>query len=127
VDGLTRLRRRFTLATLSNGNVSLLVNMAKRAGLPWDCVLSAELAKHYKPDPEVYLMAADLLGLKPEETMMVAAHKGDLRAAQAVGLKAAFVGRPLERGPGVTMDTEPDRAFDVNATNFIDLANQLDA
>ena len=127
VGGLTRLRPRFTLATLSNGNVSLLVNMAKRAGLPWDCVLSAELAKHYKPDPEVYLMAADLLGLKPEEVMMVAAHKGDLRAAQAVGLKAAFVARPLERGPDVKTDTEPDSAFDVNATNFIDLANQLDA
>lgn len=127
IAGLGSLRRRYTLATLSNGNVSLLVNMAKRAGLPWDCVLSAELAKHYKPDPEVYLMAADLLGLKPEEVMMVAAHKGDLHAAQAVGMKAAFVARPLEHGKGAPVDTSPDPAFEVNATSFIDLANQLGA
>src|SRR6266487_5262485 len=89
VEGLTRLRQKFVLATLSNGNVALLTNMAKYAGLPWDCILSAELAHHYKPDPETYQMAADLLGLQPEQVMMVAAHKGDLRAAQAVGLQAA--------------------------------------
>ncbi len=125
VEGLTRLRRGYTLATLSNGNVALLTNMAKNAGLPWDCILSAELVKHYKPDPEAYLGAADLLGLEPGEVMMVAAHKGDLRAAQAQGLKAAFVIRPLEFGPDREVDTTPEPAFDFNATDFNDLAAQL--
>lgn len=125
IEGLTRLRRGYTLATLSNGNVALLTNMAKNAGLPWDCILSAELLKHYKPDPEAYLGAADLLGLAPGEVMMVAAHKGDLRAAQAQGLKAAFVSRPLEHGPDREVDTTPEPAFDYNATDFNDLATQL--
>src|SRR5439155_1281393 len=96
VPGLNRLRGRYVLATLSNGNVSLLVDMAKNAGLPWDCVLSAELFGHYKPDPEVYQGAARLLGLPPGELMMVAAHPRDLEAAQRVGLKTAYVPRPLE-------------------------------
>jgi 2-haloacid dehalogenase len=125
VSGLTRLRRRFTLATLSNGNVALLTNMAKHAGLPWDCILSAELMKHYKPDPEAYLGAAALLGLQPHEVMMVAAHKGDLRAAQAAGLQAAFVPRPLEHGPERTVDITPDPAFTVHASDFNDLAAKL--
>ena len=89
--GLTRLKKRYVIATLSNGNVALLTNMAKWAGLPWDCILSAELAHHYKPDPETYLMAADILGLEPGEVMMTAAHKNDLKAARAQGLKTAFV------------------------------------
>ena len=88
VAGLTRLRSRFTIAPLSNGNVALLTNMAKNAGLPWDCILSAELARHYKPDPEVYSTAAELLGLPPTRVMMVAAHGFDLKAAQAVGMRA---------------------------------------
>ena len=125
VEGLTRLRRRFVLATLSNGNVALLTNMAKHAGLPWDCILSAELAKHYKPDPETYQMAADLLGLPTAQVMMVAAHKDDLRAAQRVGLKAAFVARPLEHGPERQPDITPDPAFDVYASDFNDLAGKL--
>src|SRR5919106_5094723 len=125
VPGLTRLRTRFVLATLSNGNVALLTNMAKYGGLPWDCILSAELAKHYKPDPETYQTAADLLGLQPEQVMMVAAHKDDLRAAQRVGLKAAFVTRPYERGPNHTPDLTPDPAFEVNASDFNDLAAKL--
>jgi 2-haloacid dehalogenase len=125
VEGLTRLRKRFILATLSNGNVALLTNMAKYAGLPWDCILSAELPKHYKPDPETYLSAADLLGLRPEQVMMVAAHKDDLRAAQRCGLKAAFVTRPHERGPDHTPDLTPEPAFDVNASDFNDLAAKL--
>jgi 2-haloacid dehalogenase len=125
VSGLTRLRTRFILATLSNGNVALLTNMAKHAGLPWDCILSAELMKHYKPDRETYLGAAALLGLQPHEVMMVAAHKGDLRAAQAAGLQAAFVPRPLERGPDRTVDVTPDPAFTVHASDFNDLATQL--
>jgi 2-haloacid dehalogenase len=125
VEGLTRLRRGFIIATLSNGNVALLTNMAKHAGLPWDCILSAELAKHYKPDPEAYRTAAALLGLRPEQVMMVAAHKGDLRAAQAVGLRTAFVTRPHEFGPEHTPDTSPDPAFDIHARDFGDLADQL--
>lgn len=125
VAGLTRLRQRFIVATLSNGNVALLVNMAKHAGLPWDCILSAELMRRYKPDPETYLGAADLLGLRPEEVMMVAAHKGDLRSAQAVGLRAAFVARPHEFGPSVDVDVEPESDFDVNAADIEDLASKL--
>ena len=125
VRGLWRLKANFTLATLSNGNVALLTNMAKNAGLPWDAVLSAELSGHYKPDPEVYIKAADLLGLPHEKVMMVAAHRGDLRAAGALGFKTAFVPRPLEYGPGREIDTTPDPAFDVNATDFVDLAAQL--
>jgi len=125
VAGLTRLRTRYVLATLSNGNVALLTNMAKYAGLPWDCILSAELAKHYKPDPETYQTAADLLGLRPEQVMMVAAHKGDLRAAQAVGLQTAFVPRPMEHGPERTPDTTPDPAFTMHAVDFHNLAAQL--
>ena len=99
VEGLTRLRKRFVLSPLSNGNVALLTNMAKYAGLPWDCILSAELAKHYKPDPETYQTAAALLGLRPEEVMMVAAHKDDLRAAQRSGLRAAFVDTTIRARP----------------------------
>ena len=97
--GLTRIKQRYIIATLSNGNVGLLTNMAKYGGLPWDCILSAELVRHYKPDPETYLMAADMLGLKPSEVLMTAAHKDDLKAARAQGLKIAFVSRPLEHGP----------------------------
>ena len=125
VSGLTRLRTRYVLASLSNGNVALLVNMAKHSGLPWDAVLSAELAHQYKPDPEVYLTAADLLGFEPEQVMMVAAHKGDLRAAAALGFKTAYVPRPLEYGPDREIDTTPDPSFDVNATDFNDLADRL--
>ena len=125
VSGLTRLRTRYVLASLSNGNVALLVNMAKHSGLPWDAVLSAALAHQYKPDPEVYLTAADLLGREPEQVMMVAAHKGDLRAAAALGFKTAYVPRPLEYGPDREIDTTPDPSFDVNATDFNDLADRL--
>ena len=125
VSGLTRLRTRYMLATLSNGNVALLANMAKHSGLPWDVVLSSELARHYKPDPEVYLMAADLLGLEPQEVMMVAAHKGDLRAAAALGFKTGYVPRPLEWGPDRELDTSPDASFDVVATDFNDFADKL--
>ena len=125
VSGLTRLRSRYILASLSNGNVALLVNMAKHGGLPWDAVLSAELARHYKPDPEAYLTAADLLGLKPEQVMMVAAHKGDLRAAGALGFRTAFVPRPGEYGPDREVDMTPDPSFDIVATDFNDLADVL--
>ena len=117
---------RYTVATLSNGNMSLLVNMAKRARLPWDCILSAELARHYKPDLEVYLMAADYLGRQPHEVMMVAAHNGDLRAARQVGFRTAFVPRPLEFGPGQTTDLEPNgNVADMVAKDFHELADLL--
>lgn len=125
VAGLERLRRRFIVTALSNGNMALLTNMAKNAGLPWDCILSAELARHYKPDPEVYLMAADLLGLHPAQVMMVAAHPHDLRGAQAVGFKTAYVARPMEFGRVHRSDMEPDPSFDVVANDFHDLADQL--
>ena len=126
VPGLNRLRGRYVLATLSNGNVSLLVDMAKNAGLPWDCVLSSELFAHYKPDPEVYQGAARLLNLAPEELMMVAAHPSDLKAAQRQGLKTAYVPRPLEYGPQSTLAPHDGR-FDITATDFLDLARQLGA
>lgn len=125
VAGLTRLRERFILATMSNGNVALLVNMAKAAGLPWDCILSAELARAYKPDPAAYLLAPQLLDLRPEQVMLVAAHQSDLRAAQAVGLRAAFVTRPLEYGPDAAPDPTSDPSFDYVASDFLDLARQL--
>jgi 2-haloacid dehalogenase len=127
VAGLTRLKERFIITTLSNGNVSLLTNMAKRAGLPWDCVISAELFAHYKPDPEAYLGCADLLGVRPEELMLAAAHPSDLRAARAVGLATAYVARPLEYGPGKRADRLDDGEFDVTAADFADLADQLGA
>lgn len=126
VEGLTRLKSRFIIASLSNGNVALLVNMAKHGGLPWDAVLSAELAGRYKPDREVYLKAADLLGLEPAAVMMVAAHKGDLRAAAKAGLRTAFVPRPRER-PNRQIDLSVDGEFDVSAKDFVDLASKLGA
>jgi 2-haloacid dehalogenase len=125
IPGMQRLRQRYILASLSNGNVALLVNMAKRAGLPWDCVLSSELARHYKPDAEVYLLAAQLLGLEPHQVMMVAAHNRDLLAAQAVGMRTAFVLRATEYGPGQTTNLEADPSIDVTAADFLDLAGQL--
>ena len=128
VAGLQRLKQRFTIATLSNGNVSLLVDMAKPAGLPWDCVLSAELFRHYKPDPEVYLGAARLLGVAPAELLMVAAHPSDLAAAAEAGLRTAYVPRPLEHGAGGGLrDAPTDRRFDHVATDFADLAARLGA
>src|SRR5215468_7344906 len=125
IAGLSRLKRQFILATLSNGNVALLVNMAKRAGLPWDAILGAEVARHYKPQPEAYLTTASLLGLRPDECMMVAAHNGDLAAASAVGLRTAFVPRPTEHGPGQSKDVKPARDWDVVASDFVDLAARL--
>ncbi len=112
---------------MSNGNIALMTNMAKHAGLPWDCILGAELAKAYKPDPITYQTGADLLGLRPGQVMMVAAHQSDLLAAGKVGLKTAFVPRPLERGPGQNPDPTPDPSFDLVANDFLDLAAQLGA
>ena len=127
VEGLARLKRRFVLATLSNGNVALIVNMAKRAGLPWDAVLGAEVAGRYKPQPEAYLTTARLLGLAPGECMMVAAHNDDLRAAGSLGFRTAFVRRPDEHGPGQSRDLRAEDDFDVVADDFIGLAEALGA
>jgi 2-haloacid dehalogenase len=125
VRGLKRLKSKFIIATLSNGNTSLLVNMAKHAGLPWDTVFSSDTFKLFKPDPGMYLGAAGALDLEPAQVMMVAAHKPDLRAAAKCGLKTAFVKRPLEHGRGGTPDLASEPDFTVNADSFIDLADQL--
>jgi 2-haloacid dehalogenase len=127
VAGLTRLKEKFTITTLSNGNMSLLTNMAKRAGLPWDCVISAELFHHYKPDREAYLGCADLLGVAPDELMLVAAHPSDLEAARAAGLETGYVDRPLEHGPGREPHRVESGEFDFVAADFVDLADQLGA
>jgi 2-haloacid dehalogenase len=127
VPGLTRLKRRFVIGTLSNGNMALLVNMAKRAGLPWDVVLSAELVQHYKPDPPCYQMPATLLGLAPGQVMLVAAHPSDLSAAAGQGLKTGYVKRPLEWGPGRKLPDAGGQSFDVVAEDFNHLAELLGA
>jgi len=127
VRGLKRLKKKFIIATLSNGNTGLLVNMARNGGLPWDCVFSSETFHHYKPDPETYLGAADLLDLKPGQVMMVAAHKHDLRAAATHGLKTAFIKRPHEYGRNNNPDLASEPEFTINAESFIDLADQLGA
>jgi 2-haloacid dehalogenase len=126
VAGLTRLKKKFIIAPLSNGIVALLTNMAKHAGLPWDCILGAELAHHYKPDQETYLTAADLLELTPQEIMMVAAHQPDLGAASALGFRTAFVPRPRE-GPNGEKNLTPDPRWDVVAPDFNALAARLGA
>jgi 2-haloacid dehalogenase len=125
VAGLTRLKRRFTIATLSNGSVAQLLNMAKFAGLPWDMLFSAELFQAYKPDPKTYLGACGLLRLDPSEVMMTAAHNYDLKAAQFHGLRTAFIARPTEYGPRQTHDFGPEGDWDVNATSIVDLADKL--
>jgi 2-haloacid dehalogenase len=127
VAGLRRLKAKHVISTLSNGNVALLVNMAKHARLPWDCVLSAELFQRYKPDPEVYQGAARLLGVECNDVMMVAAHPSDLVAAQRAGLRTAYVPRPLERGEGGPMEPVGDAVFDITAADFNALAIRLGA
>jgi 2-haloacid dehalogenase len=127
VAGLTRLKKKYTIAPLSNGNVGLLTDMGKSAGLPWDVILSAELAKHYKPDKEVYLMAAEILGNKPGETMMAAAHVGDLRAARALGLQTGFIYRPNEYGDVARADKAKAGDFDVVANSIEEMAKMMGA
>jgi 2-haloacid dehalogenase len=127
IAGLTRLKRKYTIAPLSNGNVALLTAMAKNAGLPWDLILSAELARHYKPDREAYLTAVSLLELKPEEVMMCAAHASDLSAARSLGLRTGFIHRPHEFGPAGKPDSAKPGEFDVVASDIIDLASKLGA
>ena len=127
VAGLTRLKRRFIIAPNSNGNIALIVNMAKRAGLPWDAILGAEITRAYKPQPAAYLKNAEALALAPSQVMMVAAHNGDLKAAASCGLRTAFVPRPAEHGPRQTSDLAPEGELDIVARDFLDLADQLGA
>lgn len=127
VAGLTRLKKKYVIAPLSNGNVALITDMAKHAGLPWDAVLGAELVRHYKPDREVYISAADFLGIKREEVMMVAAHSGDLSAARECGLRTGFIYRPNEYGPGGRANKAKPGDWDVVSTDAVDLAAQMGA
>ena len=125
VEGLTRLKRRFTISTLSNGNIGLLTNMAKRAGLPWDCVLSAEVFRKYKPDPGTYLGVARVFDVPPQQVMLVAAHQDDLAAARKCGLQTAYIERPAEFGTAQAKDVSPNPANGYHACDLRDLATQL--
>jgi 2-haloacid dehalogenase len=126
VEGLRRLKSNYTICTLSNGNIGLLTNMAKRAGLPWDCILSAEVFRKYKPDPGTYLGVAKVFELAPEEVMLVAAHQNDLQAARECGLKTAYIERPMEYGATQIKDVSPNSENTLHAKDFIELANILD-
>ena len=126
VAGLKRLKSRYTICSLSNGNIGLLADMAKRAGLPWDCILSAEVFRAYKPDPAVYLGVARVFDVRPEETMLVAAHQDDLAGARACGLRTAYIERPLEFGTAHPKDVSPDPANTLHAGSLNDLADQLE-
>ncbi len=125
VAGLTRLKAKHTLCSLSNGNIGLLTNMAKRAGLPWDCVLSAEVFHAYKPDPKTYLGVAKVFDVPPERVMLVAAHHDDLAGARVCGLRTAYVARPLEFGANAPKDVSPRAENDLHGLSLADLADQL--
>jgi 2-haloacid dehalogenase len=125
VEGLRRLKTRYIIGTLSNGNVGLLTRMAKHAGLPWDVVLGAETARAYKPLPQAYLASAELLNLAPGQVMLVAAHNGDLAAAASCGLRTAFVARPTEYGPHQKVDFKAERDWDVIADSFTGVADRM--
>lgn len=125
VEGMQRLKSRFMLTSLSNGNLGLLANMAKHAALPWDLILSAEVFHHYKPDPETYLGVADIFELQPDQVMLVAAHEDDLDAAKACGLQTAFVRREHEYGPDILMKYGDLTRFTYSANDLHDLAAQL--
>jgi 2-haloacid dehalogenase len=125
VPGLTRLKRRFIIAPLSNGNIRLMLDMAKRAGLPWDAILGAEIAQAYKPSPEAYLRNAEAVMLEPESVCLVAAHNSDLSAARRCGLRTAFIPRPTEHGPNQASDLKPEEDWDAVANDIEDLAGRL--
>ena len=125
VEGLARLRRRYVTSALSNAGMAAMVAVVKHAGLPFDAVLTAELAHSYKPAPAVYQLAVDYLGYRPDQIMMVACHKYDLWAARAFGMLTAFVARPLEFGPGAQPDVAPEPWFDIYASSFVELADAL--
>jgi 2-haloacid dehalogenase len=125
VPGLARLKRGFIIAPLSNGNIRLMLDIAKRAGLPWDAILGAEVAQAYKPAPEAYLRTAETLMLRPEQVCLVAAHNGDLGAARRCGLRTAFIPRPVEHGQHQTADLKPEEDWEAVAVDIEDLASQL--
>lgn len=125
IEGLQRLKARYVIGTLSNGNVALLTHLAKYAGLPWDVILGAETARAYKPLPEAYLRSAERLDLRPHEVMLVAAHNDDLTAAATQGFRTAFVARPTEYGPHQKTDFKADRPWDVVTDSFTGLADAL--
>lgn len=125
VSGLTRLKTRYIIGPLSNGNIALLVNMAKHAGLPWDSIFSAEHFQHYKPHPDTYLGVCRQLSLRPDEVMMCAAHNNDLRAAQDAGLKTAFIARPTEYGASQKKDLVADGEWDVVVKDMNELASRM--
>lgn len=125
VAGLTRMKQSRIIAPLSNGNVILMLDIAKRAGLPWDAILGAEVVQAYKPMPEAYLRTADMLALRPEQVCLVAAHNSDLAAARRVGYRTAFVARPTEHGPGQRTDLVPEQEWDCAAGDFVELAHKL--
>ena len=127
VPGLYRLKSRFIVSTMSNGNVAMMTNMAKNSGIPWDCILGAEVARHYKPDPESYLTNVSLLGLEPEQVVMAAAHARDLIAAGKLGLRTAYIPRPMEHGPHPSPEPVQAPEFDVTASDFVDLAAKMGA
>jgi 2-haloacid dehalogenase len=125
VQGLTRLKSKFMICSLSNGNLGLLANMAKHAQLPWDCILSAEVFHKYKPDPDTYLGVARVFDVAPESVMLVAAHQDDLAAARACGLQTAFIERPLEYGKNRFNDVSDNGLNTLHATSLLDLADML--
>jgi len=125
IAGLSRLKTKYIIAPLSNGNIVLLTNMAKRAGIPWDAILGAEVVRAYKPTPESYLCTVDVLGMKPDEVCLAAAHNGDLEAAQKCGLRTAMVPRPTEHGPGQTIDLRPTGNWDFVAKDFVERARLM--
>ena len=125
VEGLTRLKSKYTICTLSNGNIGLLSNMAKNAGLPWDCILSAEVFGKYKPDPDTYLGVASVFDVMPEDVMLVAAHQNDLQAARGCGLKTAYIERPMEYGVSQIKDVSPHSENTLHAQDIVALADLL--
>jgi 2-haloacid dehalogenase len=127
VAGLQRLKRRYIISTFSNGSVPCLVGMAKHGGLPWDCIFSADVVRHYKPDAEMYQGVAAFLGLSPAQVMVVAAHNGDLRHARKNGLRTGYIHRPVEYGPNQSKDLKAEEDWDYVAESIEDLADRMDA
>jgi 2-haloacid dehalogenase len=125
VEGLTRLKKRFVICTLSNGNLNLLTRLSKRAALPWDCILSAEVFRAYKPDPRTYGGVASTFGVRPNQVMLVAAHQDDLVAARGCGLRSAYIERPWEFGTQQAKDVSPQAGNELHAENFVALAARL--
>lgn len=125
VAGLTRLKRHIPIGPLSNSHIAGMLHLARFAGLPWDAIVGAEIARRYKPQPQTYLKSAEAVGLAPEQVALVAAHNSDLQAARACGFKAIFVRRPHEHGPGQTTDLEAEHDWDIVADSFIEVADLL--